>query len=150
MLTVDESIIIDRPRKEVWDYAVDPTSQTVWQTNVISYDADWDDQPSAENRARAEGKIAGRRLEVVIKVTEAVPGEVFAFESLQAPFDFAFRWSLADADGGTRFDVHAETPGFSGAFGRLTDPLVLRLFSRDVRSNLENLKTVLEEGAGAP
>lgn len=49
-----------------------------------------------------------------------------------------------DANGGTRFTFHqeAEIPG--GFFGKLADPLAARLFAKDIRSNLEKLKELLE------
>lgn len=35
----------------------------------------------------------------------------------------------------------------SGFFGKLADPVVARMFSRDMRSNLHRLKEVLEESS---
>jgi uncharacterized membrane protein len=146
MLTVDETIMIDRPRKEVWDYLLDPGNQTVWQSNLTEFDADWENEPAIGDRFRAEGKVAGRRIQWTAKVTDISRAESWAFESEDAPFPFSFRWTVDDTDAGTRVSVHGESPGFSGFFGKLAEPLVIRMFSRDLQANLENLKAILEEG----
>ncbi len=145
MLSMQESIVISRPRKEVWDYATDPASRTLWMTNVLEYEAERDGQPEPDDRARVVSKLAGRRIESAEKITEAIPGESYAFKSVEGPFDYAFTFRFEDADdGGTRLTIRGESPGLGGVFGKLSDPLVVRLFSRDVRGNLENLKTLIE------
>jgi uncharacterized protein YndB with AHSA1/START domain len=145
MLSTEHSTIINRPRKEVWDYATDPANQPVWLTNVIEQHASRAGQPEVGDRARNVGKVAGRRVTSTQEVTRVLPGEAIAFKSIEGPFTYGFAWSFEDADDGTRFTIRGETPGFGGFFGKLTDPLVLRLFDRDMRASLENLKTILEE-----
>lgn len=39
---------------------------------------------------------------------------------------------------------YGKTPGMRGFFGKLADPIVARMFSRDMRSNLETLCSLLE------
>jgi uncharacterized protein YndB with AHSA1/START domain len=144
MLTTEHSVIIDRPRKEVWDYTTDPANQPEWLPNVIEHEAGRAGQPEVGDRARNVGKVAGRRFTSTQEVTDVVPGETFAFKGVEGPFPYAFRWSFEDVGGGTRFTVRGETPGFGGLFGKLTDRLVLRIFERDMRANLDNLKLILE------
>lgn len=145
MLSMEESIVIDGPRKEVWEQATDPASRPLWMTNVLEYEADREGRPEPGDRARVVSKVAGRRIESVDQVTEATPGESYAFEGVEGPFDYAFTWRFEDTDGGgTRLTIRGETPGLGGVFGKLGDPLVVRMFSRDVRGNLENLKTLIE------
>jgi uncharacterized protein YndB with AHSA1/START domain len=144
MLSMEESIVIDRPRKEVWQHATDPASWPLWQTNVLEYEPEREGEPQPGDRARSVAKIAGRQIEVVDQVTEATTGETYAFKGVDGPFDYAFTWRFEDTDdGGTRLTIRGESPGLGGFFGKF-DPLVVRLFSRDVRGNLENLKTLLE------
>jgi uncharacterized protein YndB with AHSA1/START domain len=145
MLSMQESIVIDQPRKRVWDYATDPARRTLWMTNVLEYEAEREGPPEPDDRARVVSKLAGRRIESADEVTEAVPGESYAFKSVDGPFDYAFTFRFEDADdGGTRLTIRGESPGLGGVFGKLGDPLVVRMFSRDVRANLENLKTLME------
>lgn len=145
MLTTEHSTIIDRPRKEVWDYATDPANKAVWMNNVLEQHASRAGQPEVGDRARVVSKVAGRRFTATQEVTRVLPGEAIAFESVEGPVTYTFAWSFEDVDRGTRFTIRGESPGFGGFFGKLSDPLVLRLFERDMRASLENLKTILEE-----
>ncbi len=145
MLTMEESIVIHRPRKEVYEYAVAPDRQPEWLGNLIEYEAERDGPPEVGDRNRAVARMAGRSFTSTQEITEAVPGEKLAFRSDDGPFEYRFEWRFEDDGDGTRLTIHGEGPGFAGWFGRLSDPLVVKLFSRDMRSNLENLKALLED-----
>jgi uncharacterized protein YndB with AHSA1/START domain len=145
MLTIEESTTIDAPRKEVWNHLVNPESMPVWMTGLIDFDPDWDSEPARGNQARAAVKIAGRRVRVTIEVTEVTPGEVFAIRVAEGPFPYDQRYELEDSNGGTRLIEHGQTPGFKGFFGKLTDPLVMRMLTSDARNQHANLKLLVEE-----
>lgn len=74
MLTMEESVLIEQPRDEVWKRFTDPANFAVWMRNAI------------------EG----------------------------------------------------ETPGPGGLIGRLSGPILARILSRDMRSNLKRLKHLVE------
>jgi hypothetical protein len=40
--------------------------------------------------------------------------------------------------------LHQEVAPFGGFFGKLADPLIIRMCSRDIKGNLETLRDVLE------
>ncbi len=145
MHTVEESVVINRPREEVWSYVVDPANFTAWVRTATEYEADHDGNPKLGDHDRLVGKVAGRRVEVTREVTEVVPEERFAVKTVKAPFPSSTVFQFEDAGGGTRVTFHAETPGLGGFFGKLGDPIVVKLFARDVRANLTNLRTILEE-----
>jgi len=58
MLSTEHSTIINRPRKKVWDYAIDPANQPVWLANVVEQHASRAGQPEIGDRARNVGKSA--------------------------------------------------------------------------------------------
>jgi len=45
---------------------------------------------------------------------------------------------------GTRLDWLTESDGFGGFFGRLTESVVVSMYARDLRSDLESLKRLIE------
>ena len=53
------------------------------------------------------------------------------------------RYEFDEVPDGTRVTVKFEPGSFGGFFGRLADPLVTRMYARDVRGNLETLKDIL-------
>ena len=38
MLTVDESIVINKPRQEVWEFMSDPDNIPVYNSNIVEYE----------------------------------------------------------------------------------------------------------------
>jgi uncharacterized membrane protein len=144
MPTADASIRIDRPREEVFDYATDPQQWPVWQSNIEVVSGD--DVTDKGGRVEAITKVAGRKLEWTGEVAEAERPSRWVIRSVEAPFAFEFAWTYDDVDGATELRVRGEAEPLGGFFGKLADPLVAKMFERDLRANLENLKAILEEG----
>jgi uncharacterized membrane protein len=147
MLTVEESIVINRPRKEVWDYFVDPGNFSAWQSNTIEFDADWDFDPRVGDRVRHVTKIAGRKVESVRELTEVIPGERISWTTVEGPFSSESTFAFDDTEDGVRFTILGATPGLKGFFGKLGEPVVVRMFSRDLRASLEHLQTLMESNS---
>lgn len=144
MLTVEETTVIDRPRREVYDVAVTTETRPTWISNVLEIDAERPGHPEEGDRHAVTSKVAGKRFTSTEQVTEVLPGERFAYRSEEGPFPYQVQFRFADEGDATRMTIHVESPGFGGLFGRLSDPLVVTMFSRDVRANLANLKTLVE------
>jgi uncharacterized protein YndB with AHSA1/START domain len=139
------SVTINRPREEVFAYLVDPGNQTVWQSGLVEFESDRAGQPEVGDRARGTIKVAGRKVRWVSETTEMQPPERFAFRSVEAPFPFDVSYTLVDHDGATEVRNDGSTESMGGFFGKLADPVVARMYQRDMDSNLANLKLILEE-----
>lgn len=145
MPRIRESVHINRPVDEVFAYATDPANQTLIASNMIEYDLD---APSMAKGARASGttRVAGKRINWTSEVTEYDEGSRVEIRSIDAPMDFEIAWSYEQDGDATLVTFEQTVPDTGGFFGKLTDPIVTKMYSRDVRSNLENLKTLLEDG----
>jgi hypothetical protein len=62
-------------------------------------------------------------------------------EDATIPYTLSFRYE--DEDAGTKVTWHQEMESLKGFF-KFADAIVLKLYARDVRSNLEKAKTILE------
>lgn len=144
MIRIEETVAIERPTSDVWDYITNPENDTIWMSNVLEFEADWDDQPRVGDTTRRVARVAGRRCEFTTEITDVDAGEMFEWKSIEAPFPFENGLRIEETGGGTRLTFYGRTPGMRGFFGKLADPLVARIFSRDMRSNLERLKNLLE------
>jgi uncharacterized membrane protein len=142
---IEEDIHIERPVADVFAFAHDPDNQTLIASNMLAFDLD---APEMRKGARAEGvtKVAGRRVEWTSEVVEYEEGQRVEIRSVEAPMDFHITWTYEPEGDGTRVRFVQEVPSIGGFFGRLGDPVVTKMYSRDVRSNLEHLKALLEEG----
>lgn len=143
MPRVEESVHIDRPVSDVFAYMSDPDNQTTIQSNMIEFHADG---PLAKGR-RTHGvtRVAGRRIEWSAEVTEFEQDRRVEIRSIEAPMSFHITWLYEPEDDGTRLTFTQEIGSLGSFFGRLADPVVTKMYARDVRGNLDNLKTLLEE-----
>lgn len=136
---------IARSREEVFTYLVDPEAQTVWQSGLQEFDADWTDEPKVGDRARGTVKVAGKKVHWEVEITEVTRPDRIAFRSVESPFPFEISYTLAESGGSTEVRHDGSTEALGGFFGKLADPLVALMYQRDMNSNLANLKAVTEE-----
>ena len=77
-------------------------------------------------------------------MTEVEDGVGYTYESVESPMAFTYSYRFEDAEGGTKVVFHQDVPTIGGFFGKLADPIVTRMYSRNVSANLANLKELLE------
>ena len=145
MPVVDDSIIINRPRNVVFAFATDPESIPLYSSNLIEFEQVTEGPVGKGTRNRGSVKVAGKRIDFLSEVVEFEEGGRLGSRSIESPIPFELDLTYEDAEGGTKVSWHQESPGFGGFFGKLTDPLVNRMYAKDVRSNLEKLKEILED-----
>ncbi len=143
MPELTETIYIDRPPAEVQAFLIDPANPTLWQSNLVEFEL-LDDEIRKGSHVRGVSRVAGRRFEWKMEYAELDLGHRAVLRSIEAPFAFTVEETLVATGGGTTFTWHQTTESLGGFFGKLADPLVVRLYQRDVRSNLSNLKELLE------
>lgn len=144
MPTVEETIVIDRPRGEVFAFATDPANVPVYSSNLAEFEKTSDGPVSKGTTYRGVAKVAGRSLAWTSEVAEFEEGRHYVNRSVESPMAWEIDIAYEDAADGTRVTWHQDTADFGGFFGKLADPLVTRMYAKDVRSNLENLKELLE------
>ena len=142
------TVTIDRPIEEVFSYLVDPKTQTIWQSGLQDFEADWEDEPKVGDRARGTVKVAGKKVRWETETVEVQRPERLIYRSVESPFPFEISWTLVDRGGSTEARHDGSTEALGGFFGKLTDPLVARMYQRDMNSNLANLKAIMEEALG--
>jgi ligand-binding SRPBCC domain-containing protein len=148
MPVVDDSIVIERPRQEVWEFATDPDNIMLTNSNLVEFDKLTDGPVGEGTRFRGVVKVAGKKLEWTSEVTKFDAPSTFAQQSIESAIPFTVEVTYEDADGGTRMSWHQESESFGGVFGKLSDPIVTRMYAKDVRANLESTKEILEADAG--
>lgn len=102
------------------------------------------------NAGRVVLTFLGRRMDSTWETTEYEPNRVNAYKSISSPVAYEGRWTFESVAVGTWFAYVLDTEsGLGGVFGRLADPLVARLYQRQLQADLENLKELLEAQAEA-
>ena len=140
---VSTSILINRSRETVSDYAANPDHAPEWYVNIKT--VEWKTPPPV----RTGSKIAfvahflGRRLAYTYEIVELVPGERLVMRTAEGPFpmETTYTWETTP-DGVTRMTLRNRgTPtGFSKWFA----PFMARAMRRANRKDLAALKQRLE------
>ena len=143
MLTIDESIVINRPRMEVWEFMTDPDNVPVYSSNIVEYEMVSGEKQEVGRVCHGVVKVAGRRLELTDELVEVEQGRAAKMVSEDATIPYTLSLHYEDEGDGTKVSWHQEMESLKGFF-KFADQIVLKLYSRDVRSNLEKAKTLLE------
>jgi hypothetical protein len=86
-------------------------------------------------------------MESTLEVTAYEPGRKFDLHVLEGPIPFDVRHTLDATNGGTRINFTLE--GEPGGFFKLAEPIVARTSKRQVQSDFETLKEILEARGSA-
>ena len=63
-----------------------------------------------------------------------------------AAFPFTTHSSLEETPDGVRMSYHVESAsGFGGVFGKMADPIVMRIYQRSLKASIESVPDLLEE-----
>ena len=145
MPIVEESITIDRPREEVFAFAVDPENVAVYSSNLTEFEKTSEGPVGRGTTYRGVARVAGKSLAWTSEVVQFEEGRRSVTQSVKSPMAWQIDTVYEDAGSGTLVKWRQETDSFGGFFGKLSDPLVTRMYAKDVRANLEKLKDLLEE-----
>ena len=148
MPVIEETVIITRPVREVFDFLMLAENLPRWDSSMLECAQIGDGAVTVGTRYRGASKILGRRIEWVTEVVELVPGIRAVSRSVAGPLSFTVSYEVSASPAGTalRYRLAAES-GLGGAFGRALEPIVQRAQTKVVRANLGTLASLLEQNA---
>jgi len=145
VIRVEESIEINRPVEEVFSYTSNPENFPEWAATVREVRQDAPGGPLREGeRFTATQQALGRRFEAPFEVIDYEPNRRYAHRGTgehPVPVTMVFAYEPLSSDG-TRFTPRIEAE--PGGFFRLVEPVLERAIRRQMRTNLETLKDLLE------
>ena len=144
MPVVDDSIIINRPREEVFAFALDPTNVPLYNSNLIEFKQLTPGPVQKGTQNAGAVKVAGKRIDFTNEIIEFEEGRRWLSRTIDSPFPVDLEVTYEDVESGTKITWHEEAEGLGSFFGKLADPLVARMRAKDVRSSLGQLKDLLE------
>ena len=143
MLTVEESIVIDKPRHEVFEFFGDPDNVAVYSSNLIDYQVIEGEPDQVGRKAKFSVKVVGVRLDYTDELVERVQDERAKLVSRDGRIPYSITLTFTDEGSGTKVAWLQESESLGGVF-KFADGVVMKMYGRDVRSNLEKAKTLLE------
>jgi hypothetical protein len=145
MPTIEESIEIARPCAEVYAFATAAENITLYQSNVVEYDQETPGERDKGARDRGLARVAGKKIDFTQEVVEWDPPRRAVLRTLDAPMAWELEMRFEElGPSRTKMTMFQGVDELGGFFGRLGDAMVTRMYARDVRANLENLKELME------
>jgi carbon monoxide dehydrogenase subunit G len=147
MSTMTQSVTINRPVAEVWDFIGNFENTTRWSRGVLEARQTSDGLLGAGSTLQTVVKAFGRRRTADYLVTEYEPNHAFAFEVTSGPMTSRARYSVEPAGAGTRLTASGEVAA-TGLY-RLLAPIIVRTVKRHSEADLTNVKRILEASVAA-
>ena len=147
MTTITQSVTVDRPVAEVWDFISNWENTTRWSRGVLEARQTSDGPLRVGSTLQTVVRAFGRRRTAEYLVTEYEPNRAFGFEANSGPMTSRARFSVEPEGAGTRLTAsgEAEVKGFY----KLLEPILVRTLERHSQDDLANVKRVLESSAAA-
>jgi carbon monoxide dehydrogenase subunit G len=142
MPTITQSVTVNRPVEEVWDFISNFENTTRWSRGVLQARQTSDGPLRVGSTLETVVKAFGRRRTAAYVVTEYEPNRAFAFEVTSGPMTSRARYSVEPVGAGTRLTASGEAE-VTGLF-RLLAPLLIRTVERHSQDDLANAKRILE------
>ncbi len=146
MTSVSGTVLIDRPRDDVFAYVSDYENDPHWRSGVSGMLHDPPGRVSIGARTREVMRFMGRDMATEAEIVEYEPGCKIAFRTVSGPLSAHGYRLVEDAGTGTKFTYHADAD-LTAVYRPFTVPIKWA-FSRRVRADLTRLKEILE-GSGA-
>lgn len=141
MTDITASVVIDRPRAEVAAYMFDPTHDAEWTTGVVEARPRHPGRLAVGSTVERRVRFMGREFGYEYAVIEA-DGDRFVVMQVDRPFPMHIRYELQPLGDRTRASIRAT--GDASGFFRLAGPLLDGMVRRNIQSDLDQLKTILE------
>ena len=147
MPTITQSVTVNRPVEEVWDFLSNFENTTRWSRGVLEARQTSEGPLGVGSTLQTVVRAFGRRRTADYLVTEYEPNHAFAFTVTSAPMTSRARYSIEPAEAGTRLTASGEAEA-TGLF-KLLAPIVVRTLKRHSQDDLNNLKRILEASVPA-
>lgn len=149
MPTIRQSVMINRPVAEVFDFISDGENASVYDASVTKADQLGNGDTRVGTRWEGASNILGRDFTWITECTDLEHDRSVTMKTVTGKVPFQVRLQVSEEQGKTRlvYELNAER-GLGGVFGRIAEPIVVRAQTRTVRANLATLKELLESDLG--
>jgi carbon monoxide dehydrogenase subunit G len=142
MISVEQSIFINRSPEDVFTFVAEPTNITAWQADVVSAEPTSEGPSDIGSTVRLTQKSMGRDMVNDLEITIWEPPHRMCFQSTAGPIEFTGCQHCEESGGGTKFTWSIE--GEMGGFFKVAEGIVAKQLEKTVGENLDRLKSILE------
>lgn len=146
-IDVNVSTVIARPLSEVAAFVIEPANERRWINGIRESVPETPGPIAAGSRVRRVAAFAGRRITYTPEVI-AYEHERRVLMRTDTPFPMTIEYTFAAEDGRTRFTQRL-IGGPAGIAG-LVSPLIAMVVRRNVATDMERLRVLLESPPTTP
>jgi uncharacterized protein YndB with AHSA1/START domain len=139
---VEQSVVIRRPPKEVFAFLSDLENWSRWQPELREVEQISRGPVAVGTTFRQALDAGGKRIELIGQVIEYEPNENLSLDYVRGGLSFRLHFHLEPIDDGTRLVGKGE--GRMSGFSSLFEPVVEREVNEQIKTNLDDLKVLLE------
>lgn len=140
----ENSIIINRPPQEVFNAIVDFDKQPLWQSMLQSVELTSNGSIGVGSTMKAVASFLGRKIESEMEVTAWDPPHVISWKGINGPYPVEVTTTFEQQGEGTRLTSVSRAE--FGGFYKLAGGLVGKQLQKQIATNYESLKLLLESG----
>jgi len=145
MIRFEESMVINRPVDEVWDYLTHVENMPKWDRGVLEARQTSEGPASVGSTVQVRRQMLGRQRIAEFRLSEYAPNTRLALEAKRGHMTAQSRFTFEAVAGGTRLTQTSEIE-LSG-WVKLLTPILIPMLRRDGREDFANLKRILDPPA---
>ena len=142
MARIEQTVEIKRPTDKVFLYVTEAKSWPKWHSSMLAAEQSSQGKAGVGSTFRGANKVMGRRMEWTSKATEYVPGKTWGETISSGSTSIEEHLTLDSAGGGTKLTLVYNMK--VGGFLRLVAPMVVSSMRKEMKTNLDTLKSILE------
>jgi carbon monoxide dehydrogenase subunit G len=144
MLTWENSIFINRPQQEIWDFVSNPANFAHLSSG--NEPAEWTSEgpPGVGSTLREAGKVFGRRMEGTSQVIVWDPPNEFSRKYISGAFQGEGTMKLESKENGTQFTAYGQVE--LGVITKIAGGLISKLLKRQLDAEAKAFRILLESG----
>ena len=144
MFKVENSIVIDRPLEEVFEFVVNFENRPQWQEGLVEIKQTPPGAVTVGTKETEVRKFLGRKIATTFEVTEFQPNEKMCWQTASGPIQVHATETFEADNGSTKLHFYLE--GEAGGFFKLAEGAVGSSAQKTTDSNYARLKELLEAG----
>lgn len=143
MISVEKSIVINKPVKEVFTFVCTEGNNRKIQPEVTEV-IDHGPRNTVGSSYTEVRKFLGQEMRTTIEVTTFEPNVKWVGKVIKGPVDYELTITYEASNGGTKYTT--KMTGETKGFFKLTENMVVSQLNKTMTENNQRLKDLLEKG----
>jgi len=148
MINLNNSTMIYRPVKQIFDFMSTPENDFQWQYGTLTSARLAEDANNKGTFFRSIGHLMGRRVESTYQVTEYEPNRKYGFKSISGPLHSQTSYTFELANGSTRINISTQANVVN--FFQVNEGILEKKMKKQLKEDLAMLKDLLEDKRKLP